>query len=105
MHTHLIALDSGPDIPLGATPTIVGRHPGCDARLGSMHVSRRHCCLSESDGEVVVRDLGSTNGTRINGRRVAEGRLRPGDELTIADLRYRVEAAQPSQISPARRSS
>jgi hypothetical protein len=51
------------------------------------------------EGEVLVRDLGSTNGTRINGRRVAAGRLRPGDELAIADLRYCV--ADPPGERPA----
>jgi pSer/pThr/pTyr-binding forkhead associated (FHA) protein len=40
-----------------------------------------------------VRDLGSTNGTRINGQRVERGRLRPGDEISIGHTRYRLEAA------------
>ena len=45
---------------------------------------RQHCCMSQDKGEVTVRDLGSTNGIRINGQRVERGRLRPGDELSIA---------------------
>jgi hypothetical protein len=89
--TRLIALEEGPDIPVGPTPVIVGRDPWCDARLDSIRVSRIHCCLTEDDGKVVVLDLGSVNGTRINGRLVELGRLRPGDELSIAHLRYRVE--------------
>jgi predicted component of type VI protein secretion system len=87
----LVSLDGGPDIPTGREPIIVGRHPYCDVRLRSIRVSRRHCCLTEVDGEVAVRDLGSTNGTLINGRRVEAGRLRPGDELSIVHLRYRLE--------------
>jgi hypothetical protein len=47
--------------------------------------------MTEVDGEVWVRDLGSTNGTWIAGRRVSCGRLRAGDILAIAHLRYRVE--------------
>jgi pSer/pThr/pTyr-binding forkhead associated (FHA) protein len=47
--------------------------------------------MAEVDGEVWVRDLGSTNGTWIDGRRVSSGRLRLGDALTIGNLRYRVE--------------
>jgi predicted component of type VI protein secretion system len=86
-----MALDGGPDIPTGREPIIVGRHPHCDVRLRSIRVSRRHCFLSEVDGAVIVRDLGSSNGTLINGRRVEAGRLRPGDELSIANLRYRLE--------------
>jgi pSer/pThr/pTyr-binding forkhead associated (FHA) protein len=72
---------------------MVGRHPQCDARLDSLRVSRRHCILTEDGGEVVVRDLGSTNGIRINGQRVERGRPRPGDEISIAHIRYRLEGA------------
>ena len=90
----LVALDGGPDIPMGREPIVVGRHPHCDVRLRSIRVSRRHCCLTEVDGAVIVRDLGSTNWTMINGRRVEAGRLRPGDELSIAHLRYRLEQGQ-----------
>jgi pSer/pThr/pTyr-binding forkhead associated (FHA) protein len=95
MVMQLIALDEGPDIALADAPLLVGRHPSCDARLGSLRVSRRHCCLARDDGEVVVRDLGSTNGTWINGLRVDSGRLRPGDELAIGGARYLVRDADP----------
>ncbi|HWE36784.1 MAG TPA: FHA domain-containing protein [Isosphaeraceae bacterium] len=91
MCIYLIAIDEGPNIPLGPSPTVVGRHPGCDAWLESRRVSRRHCCLVRAEGEVFVRDLGSTNGTWINGHRVDEGRLRPGDELAVGGVRYRIE--------------
>jgi hypothetical protein len=97
----LIALEEGPDIPVGPTPVIVGRDPWCDAWLDSIWVSRVHCCLTEGDGKVVVLDLGSVNGTRINGRRVELGRLRPGDELSIAHLRYRVENSRSRRRTPA----
>ena len=57
----LVSLDGGPDIPTGREPIVVGRHPHCDVCLRSTHVPRRHCCLTEVDGAVWVRDLGSTN--------------------------------------------
>jgi pSer/pThr/pTyr-binding forkhead associated (FHA) protein len=91
MPARLRALDEGPDILVNRSLVLVGRHPHCDVRPPSIRVSRRHCCLIEVDGTVVVRDLGSTNGTFINGQRVEAGRLLPGDELTIAKLRYRLE--------------
>lgn len=91
MPTRLVALDEGPDIPLDRNMVVVGRHPQCDARLDSLRVSRHHCCMTREDDEVVVRDLGSTNGVRINGQRVEIGRLRPGDELSIAHIRYRLD--------------
>ena len=92
MSTRLVALDEGPDIQLDRAMLVVGRHPQCDARLDSIRISRRHCCMMTHDnGEVEVRDLGSTNGIRVNGQRVEMGRLRPGDELAIAHIRYRLE--------------
>jgi pSer/pThr/pTyr-binding forkhead associated (FHA) protein len=87
----LRAFFDGPDITLDRAMVMVGRHPQCDVRLDSLRVSRRHCILTEDGGEVVVLDLGSTNGIRINGQRVEHGRLRPGDEISIAHLRYRLE--------------
>jgi predicted component of type VI protein secretion system len=80
---------------------VVGRHPHCDVRLPSIRVSRRHCCLTVIDGEVAVRDLGSLNGTWINDRRLEAGRLRPGETLTIAHLRYRLEEGQAAEASRA----
>ena len=91
MPARLVALDEGADIPLDRTMVVVGRHPQCDARLDSLRVSRHHCCMTQDNGEIVVRDLGSTNGIRINGQRVEIGRLRPGDELSIAHIRYRFD--------------
>jgi hypothetical protein len=91
MSSRLVALDEGPDITLDRTIVVVGRHPACETRLDSLRVSRHHCCMTQENGEVVVRDLGSTNGIRINGQRVEMGRLRPGDELSIAHIRYRLE--------------
>ena len=91
MPARLMALDGGPDILIDDRVIVVGRHPTCDARIDSLRMSRHHCCLTQEHGEIFVRDLGSTNGIRINGERVIVGRLRPGDELTIAHLSYRVE--------------
>src|SRR5262245_55137714 len=103
MTTCLVSLAGGPDIPMDRPLIVVGRHPKCDVRLDSIRVSRQHCCLNEVDGDVLVRDLGSTNGTRINGRRIEAGRLRPGDELSIAHIRYRLmrgSAAQRQTVPP-----
>lgn len=92
MNARLVALDEGQDINLDRAMVVVGRHPACDVRLDSLRVSRHHCCMTPDGGELLVRDLGSTNGIRINGERVEIGRLRLGDELSIAHLRYRLDA-------------
>jgi pSer/pThr/pTyr-binding forkhead associated (FHA) protein len=89
----LFALSVGPDISVGPGTVLVGRHPECDIQLDSRRVSRRHCIITAERGDLVVRDLGSTNGTSINGRRVTSGRIRPGDEVSIADVRYYFEEA------------
>jgi len=94
MAARLVALDEGPDISLDRAMVVVGRHPACDTRLDSLRVSRHHCCMTQENGEVLVRDLGSTNGIRINGQRVEIGRLKAGDELSIAHIRYRLENGQ-----------
>jgi predicted component of type VI protein secretion system len=94
MPSRLVALDEGPDIPLDRDPIVVGRHPECDVRLNSVRVSRHHCCLIAVDEQVAVRDLGSMNGTRINDRRVASGRLRMGDVVSIGGVRFRLAASE-----------
>jgi pSer/pThr/pTyr-binding forkhead associated (FHA) protein len=103
MPCQLIASAGWPPIRLDRALVVVGRHPDCDARLDSPLVSRWHCCLTEVDGEVWVRDLGSTNGIWIDGRGVRSGRLRPGGVLAIAHLRFRVEEVRAERASRADR--
>ena len=97
MSSRFVAIDEGPDIALDRAMVVVGRHPNCDTRLSSLRVSRHHCCMTREDDQVVVRDLRSTNGIRINGMRVETGRLSPGDELSIAHIRYRFEGEENSE--------
>jgi pSer/pThr/pTyr-binding forkhead associated (FHA) protein len=90
MTVHLTPLDGGPDILVEHRLVVVGRAPTCDVRLASLRVSRRHCCLVQEGYSLFVRDLDSTNGTCVNGRRVRLGCARSGDELSIAATRFRV---------------
>jgi pSer/pThr/pTyr-binding forkhead associated (FHA) protein len=90
MPAHLLSLTDGPSILIDKPILLFGRHAECDVQLNSKKVSRRHCVLAQVNDYLVVRDLGSTNGVRINGHRVAEGKLHPGDELTIGNFRYQV---------------
>src|SRR5262249_3376950 len=74
--------------------------------IKSSQVSRRHCELLEVGGKLVVRDLGSSNGTFVNGKRVlGQQPLKPGDELTVGAVTLRVvplgrQDASP-QVAPA----
>jgi predicted component of type VI protein secretion system len=96
MPAQLVALTDGPSILLDKPILLLGRHAECDIQIDSRKVSRRHCCIAQVHDYLVVRDLGSTNGVRINGVRVVEGRIRPGDELTIGSHRYQVQLDGPN---------
>jgi predicted component of type VI protein secretion system len=90
MPAQLVALNDGPSILVDKPILLLGRHPECDIQIDSRKISRRHCCIAQVHDYLVVRDLDSTNGIRINGVRVVEGKLKPGDELTIGNHRYQV---------------
>jgi predicted component of type VI protein secretion system len=92
----LVAVSEGPNILLDKPILLIGRHQECDIQIPSRKISRRHCCIAQVDDHLIVRDLCSTNGIRINGVRVNEGQLKSGDELTIGNFRYQVNwSAQP----------
>src|SRR5205807_3617533 len=90
MPAQLVALGEGPSILLDKPILLVGRDMECDIRIDSRKISRRHCCIAQVSDYLVIRDLGSTNGVRINGVRVFEGKLNAGDEVTIGNNRYEV---------------
>src|SRR3982751_504273 len=84
MHAQLVPLDGGSSIDVARDLTLVGRKEDCDLRLDHKSVSKLHCVIVKTDGLLLVRDLGSTNGTRVNGERVRRAALLPNDQLHIA---------------------
>jgi hypothetical protein len=85
--TVLLALDwSG-----GQGELILGRHHSCDLVLSDPSVSRRHARLVFRDGNWVLQDLESTNGTIVNGVLVGRCALRPGDRVMIGDEQLRID--------------
>lgn len=76
--------------------TTVGRDPQCDVSLPSGTLSRFHAQFKREGGDLVVKDLGSRNGVFVNGARVSEARLRPGDEIRLGKLLLRYGAASPA---------
>ncbi len=79
-------------LKLGDGVTTAGRHDDCQLRIKSSEVSRRHCQFFEKNGMLLVKDLGSSNGTMLNGKKIEGQRvLEPGDELTIGPVKLRVE--------------
>jgi pSer/pThr/pTyr-binding forkhead associated (FHA) protein len=73
-------------IPQGDSTTI-GRSPDCDIFLDDVTVSRRHAVLLRQDGQFVIEDQGSLNGTFVNRRRIESAQLSDGDELQIGKYR------------------
>ena len=65
------------------TPVTLGREEGNAVRLNDDRVSRFHCKIQEDAGKIVLTDLDSTNGTRVNGETVQLRLLRPGDQICI----------------------
>lgn len=91
MLAQLIPLDGGSPITLKQDVTLVGRKRGlCDLIVDRGSVSKLHCLVVKTDGLLCIRDLGSTNGTKVNGQRVTRGALLPGDELSFASVSFRV---------------
>jgi diguanylate cyclase (GGDEF)-like protein len=83
-------------------PIEVGRDTGCALLLTDASVSRRHARLAFVDGALRVEDLGSRNGTRVNGKDVREARLRPGDRLEVGNVSLRFDRVSPSELSHLR---
>ena len=91
MQAKLIPVDGGAAYTITRDVTIVGRSRElCDLAIQSASVSKLQCLISKTDGLLFIRDLASTNGTKVNGQRVTRGALLPGDELAFASIKFRV---------------
>ena len=73
--------------------TVIGRRQECDLRIPLGEVSRKHCRIVKEGGAVRVEDLGSSNGTYHNGKRVREADLSPGDALQVGPVSFVVQIA------------
>ena len=88
----LVPVGGGDPIPLRRGVLTMGRRESCDICLKFPNISGLHCELAFKDsGYWQLRDLGSTNGVKVNGQRVLNRPLRPGDELAIAKRRYTIQ--------------
>jgi hypothetical protein len=102
-----LLLPDGRRVVLESQPVTLGRLPECDLALADSGVSRRHAVVQPAlDGTWVVVDLGSTNGTKVNGVRIAgEHTLRDGDELTLGSTTLRFEVRSQPAAGPGQRQS
>lgn len=83
------------EIVLRHFPAIIGRSVDVDLVLLDPRVSRRHCQIEEAGGRFFMRDLESTNGVWINGLRVAQSPLMPGDKLRLGDSVFVISYDRP----------
>jgi pSer/pThr/pTyr-binding forkhead associated (FHA) protein len=89
-HGELVPNGGGDPIPLIRDRLTIGRRESCDIPLQFPNVSGLHAELSFRSGYWHIRDKGSTNGIKVNGVRVQEKYLHPGDEITIAKRTYKI---------------
>jgi FHA domain-containing protein len=80
-------------VPASGAPIRIGRGPECELVLRDSRVSRRHARLAARDGVLVLTDLGSTNGTRVNGHRISEVVLGAGDRILVGETVLTIEPA------------
>lgn len=83
--------EAGKELKIPTPKCVIGRGEECHLRPKSDAISRRHCVIYVKGGELVVRDLGSKNGTLVNGDRIAEDRvLKAGDTIQFGPLAFEI---------------
>ena len=88
-------------IPLNVRKFLIGREQDCQLRPNSDLVSRHHCVFTIDDFSVRLRDLGSTNGTYVNGQRMqGQLALNSGDQISIGKLNFELVIRDPAALAP-----
>jgi hypothetical protein len=88
----LVSLDNPQQrIVINKVSSLIGRNPACDISIDHGSISRQHCLLQITDRGLHIKDLGTTNGTRVNGIALAEGYVSVGDKITMGHLVFVLE--------------
>ncbi|WP_406693578.1 FHA domain-containing protein [Singulisphaera sp. Ch08] len=103
MKAELVPENGDPPIVIDRDLTVVGRRGFCDVTIDHPSLSKRHCVLVKTDGLLVVRDLGSTNGTKVKGQKIRWAALLPDDRLTLGGYKMRVYLGPDSAPGPSER--
>lgn len=91
----LAGAKQGTEIPLKRSKFVIGRASDCTLRAGSEAISRHHCAILRGEAGLSIRDLGSRNGTYVNGEKIeAEVTLKGGDMVRVGTLEFRVDLGQ-----------
>src|SRR5262249_53480369 len=90
MKAELVPENGDPPIPITRDMTLIGRREYCDVRIAHPSVSKRHAVVVRTDGLLVIRDLATTNGTKVKGQRIRWAALLPDDRITLGTYKLRV---------------
>ena len=91
------------DLPIPKSIALIGRSKECTLQIPILTVSRRHCELTVGEAQVLLKDLGSANGTFVNNQRIDQTDLVPGDRIVIGPVVFTVQIdGMPEQISPVK---
>jgi len=101
MKAELVPENGDPPIPILRDVTVVGRREYCDVMIPHHSLSKRHCVLVKTEGLLVVRDLGTTNGTKVKGQKVRWAALLPDDRLSLGGYKVRVYLGPDDMPSPS----
>jgi hypothetical protein len=107
MKAELVPDNGDPPIPITKDVTVVGRREFCDVVINDPSLSKRHCVFVKTDGLLVIRDLASTNGTKVKGQRIRWAALLPDDRIALGGYKLRVylgpdDAPSPSELPRGR---
>ncbi len=101
MKAELIPENGDPPIAITRDLTVVGRREYADVVIDHASLSKRHCLLVKTDGLLVIRDLITTNGTKVKGQRIRWAALLPDDRITLGDYKMRVYLGPDDAPSPS----
>jgi predicted component of type VI protein secretion system len=101
MKAELVPENGDPPIPIVRDVTIVGRREYCDVVIPHHSLSKRHCLLVKTDGLLVIRDLATTNGTKVKGQKVRWAALLPDDRVSLGAYKVRIYLGPDDMPSPS----
>lgn len=104
MKAELVPDNGDPAIVIRRDITVIGRKDNCDVRIEHPTISKKHCIVVRTAGLLIMRDLATTNGTKVKGQRVRWAALLPGDKVSIGGYKLRVylgpdDAPSPSEVA------
>ncbi|HQR06078.1 MAG TPA: FHA domain-containing protein [Gemmatales bacterium] len=90
----LVAINGGKHYPLDKDMILIGRQDICDIHIDHKSVSKQHCVLMVRGNKLWLRDLGSTNGCHVNGKRVRRSLVKLSDVVGVAGFNFRVTSTE-----------